>query len=194
MGNEHSHMDNRGGVSRVDARAQGKGGGRGKCMGGCGFAGHRHPADWNGHGAYCCAACMNGGGSHGRRCDKVIFSDSATTFVAYHGTSLENARKIQSEGFKPSTDGRLGPGVYVAKEDKATGFARSYHRHGGSEGAVVKCMVTVDDPKYLSGGDARGNYSGHDAVRTNYTTSSNKPEWCVRDPGNVKVLSVHEVS
>ena len=34
----------------------------------------------------------------------------------YHGTTLENAMKIKSSGFKPSTWGMLGPGVYMSRD------------------------------------------------------------------------------
>jgi len=34
----------------------------------------------------------------------------------YHGTTPENAALIMKEGFKPSKDGMLGPGVYVSGE------------------------------------------------------------------------------
>ncbi|KAK9979109.1 hypothetical protein ABG768_012554 [Culter alburnus] len=34
------------------------------------------------------------------------------TYIMYHGTTMANAQKIQREGFKPSSDGMLGRGVY----------------------------------------------------------------------------------
>ena len=38
------------------------------------------------------------------------------TYVMYHGTSLEAARRIQAEGFRSSIDGMLGRGVYICLE------------------------------------------------------------------------------
>merc|ERR1712098_524240 len=40
-------------------------------------------------------------------------SESRTMF---HGTRPEAAKSIQKEGFKPSTNGMLGPGVYVSQD------------------------------------------------------------------------------
>lgn len=42
-----------------------------KCFSpGCNFMPHTNPADWNGHGEFCCHACMQGGGNHGPRCQR----------------------------------------------------------------------------------------------------------------------------
>ena len=49
----------------------------------------------------------------------------------YHGTSLEAALRIESQGFQASATGCLGPGVYLARADKALRFAQGGGRHGG---------------------------------------------------------------
>ena len=56
------------------------------------------------------------------------------TFKFFHGTSWERAQIIKREGFKASSDGCLGPGIYVGREDKARRFARDKARHGGDAG------------------------------------------------------------
>ena len=115
------------------------------------------------------------------------------TFEAYHGTSWENAKDIALNGFRPSADGRLGAGVYVAAKDKATRFAAN-SRHGGEDGVLIKSVVTVKNPKFLKGGDAAtSDYKSHDAVRTNFTTSSPNPEWVIRDAVNVKPVEMTRV-
>jgi len=45
--------------------------------------------------------------------------------LMYHGTpNLENAALIEQNGFKASTDGLLGPGVYVSRDvEKARKYA-----------------------------------------------------------------------
>ena len=65
----------------------------------------------------------------------------------FHGTSWEVAKKILRDGFIESEDGHLGPGVYVAREEKARGFAASKHRHGDQRGGLVTVMVSVSRPK-----------------------------------------------
>lgn len=46
-----------------------------------------------------------------------------TKMMLYHGTSITASRKIFEEGFKISTNGQLGAGVYLAREEKAQRFA-----------------------------------------------------------------------
>lgn len=118
----------------------------------------------------------------------------SNTFIAYHGTSFENGRRIAREGFKPSADGCLGAGVYVAKEDKARRFAGNDGRHGAEDGVLIKCRVTVNNPKYLKGGNtSSADHASHDAVRTNYTTSSPNPEWVIRNAAKVEAIDMHRV-
>ena len=115
------------------------------------------------------------------------------TFEAYHGTSWENAKDIAKNGFKPSADGRLGPGVYVADKTKATKFAANL-RHGGEDGVLIKSRVTVNNPKFLRGGDApKGDHPSHDAIRTNWTGSSPNPEWVIRNAAKVEPIEMTRV-
>ena len=60
----------------------------------------------------------------------------------YHGTSLVRANQIAREGFIPSAGGCLGPGVYFARLDKSTKFAKDSRRHGGRSGGFVMDMNT----------------------------------------------------
>jgi len=114
-------------------------------------------------------------------------------FTAYHGTSWEAAKDIAKSGFKPSADGRLGPGVYVAREDKARRFAENI-RHGGEDGVLIKTEVTVRNPKFIKGGDVpKGQHASADAIRTNFTTSSPNPEWVIRNAQQVKPVEMTRV-
>ena len=119
----------------------------------------------------------------------------AQTFELYHGTSWENAQNILREGFKESSGGCLGRGIYVGREEKATRFAQNCERHGGAQGGLVRCRITVSNPKYVKSDDPQGNWrtQGHDAVRTDKTTMSNGPEWCLRDPRQIEVVGIHRV-
>ena len=65
----------------------------------------------------------------------------------WHGTSWKSAQKIYSEGFRRSQDGLLGPGVYVARRDKALKFAQNSERHGGTAGGLLKVVVSFSNPK-----------------------------------------------
>ena len=55
----------------------------------------------------------------------------------YHGTSLESAALIEQKGFKPSTGGLLGPGVYVSRNMQK---AQQYRGRGG---VILEVLVRV---------------------------------------------------
>ena len=57
-------------------------------------------------------------------------ADGVCVYKFFHGTSFKNAQKIQQEGFIKSPAGLLGPGVYVAREEKARSFATLSHSLG----------------------------------------------------------------
>lgn len=115
-------------------------------------------------------------------------------FTAYHGTSWENAREIcREQRFHPSKDGQLGAGVYVGRKDKALGYAQKADRHGGTDGVLLKCEVTVDNPKFLKGTATTGDHKGHDAIRSDFTNLSRKPEWVIRNASNVRPVGVERV-
>jgi hypothetical protein len=61
------------------------------------------------------------------------------TITGYHGTNGKNATSILTEGLKPSTQGRLGPGVYIATDVAA---AREIARHRGMA-FVLTCTINV---------------------------------------------------
>jgi hypothetical protein len=75
-------------------------------------------------------------------------------FRFFHGTSWETAQQILREGFKPSQDGCLGLGIYVARRDKAEKFAKQFTRHGGKVGGVVEVLVKVKNPKFVQTNDS----------------------------------------
>ena len=58
----------------------------------------------------------------------VAVSMADKVYVMYHGTpSLENAALIEQRGFKASTGGLLGPGIYVSRDVEK---ARQYGQGG----------------------------------------------------------------
>jgi len=116
-------------------------------------------------------------------------SKGTQTLTLYHGTGLSIARKIEREGFLRSTTGCLGAGVYVAEKGKASRFAQAVHRHRGKP-ALLTLQVTVSKPKYVSGDDHTWQAQGFDACYTDHTSESEKPEWCLTDPKQAKVVKV----
>lgn len=135
---------------------------------------------WNGQpGKYCSFACRD-----------AQTSSSGQTFVAYHGTSMENAQSIQRTGFQPSSDGCLGRGVYFADWKKAARFA---HKRGQGSPAVLKCQISVRRVKQTSGNDDRWQREGYDACYTSSTSASTNPEWCILSPNDITVLEVQDL-
>ena len=109
------------------------------------------------------------------------------------GTSWSNAQKIAREGFKPSDDGLLGPGVYVTGDvEKAKRFAANL-RHGDEDGCLVKCRVTVDENKVKTRTHATNstqlNGQTADCVWYPGGGSVKRPEVCITDPSKIEILS-----
>lgn len=104
----------------------------------------------------------------------------------FHGCSLTTARQIRDEGFRPSNNGELGPGIYLVDESnvgKAKRFAHDeYHRAEGSqwetpsnEPVLIECSVTLRDGFY--------KYASH-------TSQSRSSEWCIAEPRFVSVSRI----
>merc|ERR1711907_257043 len=123
-------------------------------------------------------------------------SDSIT-FEFYHGTSAKNAIDIMQNGFKPSSGGFLGKGVYGAYEDKARAFAELGDRHGGRDGALLKCRVTVEANKVKTRTHATNEIqlNGRTADCVWYPGGGNvkRPEVCITDPSKIEILGCEHV-
>ena len=117
----------------------------------------------------------------------------ARRFTFFHGTSWENALRIDSRGFEPSGDGCLGAGVYVGRAEKAIGFAQSGERHGGESGGLVQAEVTICNPKFVSYEDRQWEAEGYDACRTEQTRFSNSMEWCIASPSQLRVVRITQI-
>eukprot|EP00035_Acanthoeca_spectabilis_P027482 m.466767 g.466767 ORF g.466767 m.466767 type:complete len:718 (+) comp25532_c0_seq1:3-2156(+) len=117
------------------------------------------------------------------------------TLKFYHGTSWAAAEAIQRNGFIASEAGCLGEGIYVARKDKALRFAQNGERHGGTHGGLIQLLVTIRNPKFITGEDRGGRWrvEGHDACRTEQTSISPNMEWCIRDRAQVRVIRIYKV-
>ena len=100
---------------------------------------------------------------------RAVKRQRAESLVLYHGTSTANAQLILAHGFKPSPIGLLGPGVYVARGDKAAKFACNCDRHGGTEGTTLTVRVTFTNAKYVKYNDDGWQAEGYDACRADKT-------------------------
>jgi hypothetical protein len=114
-------------------------------------------------------------------------------FRFFHGTSWETAQQILREGFKPSQDGCLGQGVYVARRDKAEKFAKQFTRHGGKVGGILEVLVEVKNPKFVQTNHSSWRDEGYDACRADRTTESEHMEWCIADCSQVTVVRIDPI-
>ena len=100
-------------------------------------------------------------------------------------------------GFKESDKGYLGNGVYGGYEDKAREFASLGGRHGGSEGALIKCRVTVDPHKVKTVNEksdaTQKNGQRAEAVWYPGGGSVKRPEVCITDTSKIEILGIEKV-
>mmetsp|Transcript_66792 Transcript_66792/g.215902 ORF Transcript_66792/g.215902 Transcript_66792/m.215902 type:complete len:231 (+) Transcript_66792:15-707(+) len=108
------------------------------------------------------------------------------TYTMFHGTSAANASSIQIQGFRPSVDGMLGPGVYLSRDLRK---AKAYGP------AMLECSVSLGRVKKIT-------HQGHPYQKTwrqhGYDTAwvpencgrvaSGLEEDCVAHPSRVNVV------
>ena len=131
--------------------------------------------------------------------DAVAYSDAVmasrsggTGTKVYHGTSSVAAEAIMDSGFRPSSDGMLGPGLYVTTDrSKAVSFAKKH----GDEGRVIVGRAQFGNVAVVDAtGARRGGYAETAWQRSNDTAfvprgeGVARPEHCVKDPARVKPL------
>ncbi|KAJ8254650.1 hypothetical protein GJAV_G00195490 [Gymnothorax javanicus] len=115
------------------------------------------------------------------------------TYTMYHGTSKEAARQILACGFRQSSGGMLGRGVYISRDlQKASKYPLGIP---ASERVVLKLRVRVGRVKKI-------DYQGHPMQKTwhdhGYDTAwvppncrmvpSGQEEDCVWDPNRITII------
>lgn len=119
-------------------------------------------------------------------------------YVMYHGTTRRNAQSIQASGFRQSSDGMLGRGVYLSRDlEKASRYPIDHPEH---DRIVIKVVVNVGKVIAI-------NYQGHPRRKTwhdsmcgpVYDTAwvppkcgmvkSGLEEDCVWDPNRIQIIS-----
>lgn len=107
-------------------------------------------------------------------------------YTMFHGTSPEAARSIRAGGFRPSSGGMLGAGVYLSRDERK---ARAY----GS--VILMCRVSVGKVKCI-------NSQGHPLQKSwqqhGYDTAwvppncgmvaSGLEEDCIADPKRIQII------
>lgn len=121
------------------------------------------------------------------------------SYIMYHGTTLNAAQEIQRHGFRRSSGGMLGPGVYVSRSvDKAKRYPLKPDPK--ERLAIMKLKVRVGKVKRI---DKQGHPLQKSWHEKGYDTAwvppncgmvpSGLEEDCVWDPDRIEVLEVWEV-
>uniref|UniRef100_A0A673KWB6 Grass carp reovirus (GCRV)-induced gene 2l n=1 Tax=Sinocyclocheilus rhinocerous TaxID=307959 RepID=A0A673KWB6_9TELE len=112
----------------------------------------------------------------------------------YHGTSRENAEKIKVSGFKQSSGGMLGPGVYLSRDlKKASRYPLDLPEN---ERVVLRVKVNVGRVKKI---DRQGHPlqktwhdQGYDTAwcppNCGMVSSGLEEDYCVWDPKRITVI------
>lgn len=118
-------------------------------------------------------------------------------YTMYHGTSVTSARSIITGGFRQSTQGMLGPGVYVSRDKKK---AEAYPRGCSSaQRVILEVSVSVGRVKRIDTDNHELQYTWHSKgydtawVPPNcgmMSVPSGYEEDCVYDPKNVEVVGI----
>lgn len=117
------------------------------------------------------------------------------TYIMYHGTTRKNAQSILNAGFHQSSDGMLGPGIYLSRDQEK---AKRYPiNHPDDDKVIIKVRVNVGRVIVI-------NHQGHPLQKTwqncGYNTAwvpprcgmvrSGLEEDCVWDPRRIHILKV----
>ena len=110
---------------------------------------------------------------------------SAKVFVMYHATKASNVSSILSDGFKPSTGGMLGPGLYLSRDiDKTRAYGDVCLKVLAYTGKTRK-MDSADNS-----GSWRDTYDSAFLPPNNSVVKSRREETCVKSVDQVIVLGV----
>nr|XP_033945218.1 uncharacterized protein LOC117451170 [Pseudochaenichthys georgianus] len=113
-------------------------------------------------------------------------------YVMYHGTTRAIAQSIQTEGFRQSTGGMLGRGVYLSRDLlKASRYPIGHPEH---DKAVIKCLVKVGKVIKIDDKDHPKRMTWHDhGFDTAWVppncgmVKSGLEEDCVWDPSRITI-------
>uniref|UniRef100_A0A3Q0SL90 PARP catalytic domain-containing protein n=1 Tax=Amphilophus citrinellus TaxID=61819 RepID=A0A3Q0SL90_AMPCI len=123
------------------------------------------------------------------------YGNNDQIYVMYHGTTSRSAQSILKSGFQQSSDGMLGPGVYLSRDpEKASRYPIDHPEH---DRVVIKVVVNVGRVKAI-------NYQNHPLQKTwhneGYDTAwvppncgmvkSGLEEDCVWDPKRITVIDI----
>lgn len=114
---------------------------------------------------------------------------------AYDGTHQKNVESIRKFGFRPSSGGMLGPGIYISRDlNKAQRYAGSTGYRG--LGVILELKVEVGTVCTIDRQGHKVQKSWHRSFDTAWVPSncsmvqSQLEEGCVAEPCNIQLVRV----
>ena len=106
-------------------------------------------------------------------------------YVMYHATKKENVSRILTDGFRESTGGMLGPGLYVSRDiDKTRAYGDVCFKLLVYIG-ITKLMAEVD-----TSGDWRSHHHSAYLPPNNDVVSSKREETCLKSAQQARILGI----
>ena len=134
----------------------------------------------------CCKKCVDTSGrGHEQNCGQLL------EYTMYHGTDRASAQSIQTNGFRRSTDGALGAGVYCSRDIQKT---FPYLKGGTGNSAILHLKVTLSSVKRI---DRQGDpmqktwqTDGYDAAYAPPGAVGQREEDCVYNLSCIQIIKV----
>ena len=105
--------------------------------------------------------------------------------LMYHGTLSRNVESILKNGFRPSSTGMLGPGVYTSKEIQKT------YSYGDITFKLIVYMGRVKKVKVLNGPESKNWQARFDSAWVpNGLVPSGRQENCIKQAKYIKILGI----
>ena len=106
-------------------------------------------------------------------------------YVMYHATKKENVSSILADGFRESTGGMLGPGLYVSRDiDKTRAYGDVCFKLLVYIG-ITKLMAEVD-----TSGDWRSHHHSAYLPPNNDVVPSKREETCLKSAKQARILGI----
>ena len=140
------------------------------------------------HNSHYCRLCEDNNSNH--------FSHACPQGIQlYHVTALSNIRGIAEIGLQPTNIGRLGKGVYFAKNFKdAKDISLHRGKAGGQAAVVFECNVNLGNIKDMerSSEDSwqMGNYDSAQGIHEKWVCDDDFTEFCLKDPKKCSIKRV----
>lgn len=118
--------------------------------------------------------------------------------ILYHGTRCSSFNGVATNGFLASGHGRLGPGVYFTTKECAQEIGQ--YRGSGTGFVVFRVEVNLGRTAETGTGNdgagswANGGYNSAHGTHPAWVGLPPFPEWCVRNPGDCRVLSAEVIN